>query len=73
MLSFLLDSCTGWQLYYNSVCDSCTGWQLHVNEGYTELPTQGVGDLLGGSFIDNPKEKIKKNIANLRFFKYKKH
>jgi hypothetical protein len=26
-----------------------------VNEGYTELPTQGVGDLLGGSFIDNPK------------------
>jgi hypothetical protein len=34
---------------------SCTGWQLHVNEGYTELPTQGVGDLLGGSFIDNPK------------------
>jgi hypothetical protein len=23
---------------------SCTGWQLAINEGYTELPTQTVGD-----------------------------
>jgi hypothetical protein len=37
---------------------SCTGWQLHVNEGYTELPNQGVGDLLAGSFIDNPKGSL---------------
>jgi hypothetical protein len=36
---------------------SCTGWQLAVNEGYTELPTQSVGDFLGGTFIDNPKAR----------------
>ena len=42
-----------YDLYY--VCGSCTGWQLAVNEGYTELPTQTVGDFLGGTFIDNPK------------------
>ncbi len=34
---------------------SCDGWQLHVNEGYTELPTQSVGDFLGGTFVDKPK------------------
>merc|ERR1711962_566561 len=36
--------------------DDCTGWQLAVNEGYTELPSQGVTDFLGGSFIDKPKK-----------------
>ncbi len=28
-----------------------------MNEGYTELPTQSVGDFLGGTFIDNPKAR----------------
>merc|ERR1711973_678958 len=36
--------------------DDCTGWQLAVNEGYTELPSQGVTDFLGGTFIDKPKK-----------------
>ncbi|XP_023341906.1 uncharacterized protein LOC111711717 isoform X2 [Eurytemora carolleeae] len=36
--------------------DDCSGWQLHVNEGYTELPKQTLGDKLGGPLIDNPKK-----------------
>ncbi len=51
---------------------SCTGWQLAVNEGYTELPTQSVGDFLGGTFIDNPKARAvyshrKKILATFPF------
>ena len=48
---------------------SCDGWQLHVNEGYTELPTQSIGDFLGGTLVDKPKggQRFDRGIEMMTF------